>query len=478
MSQEPRLRVAPRASRTFGDLAADLAADYGLTPDPWQRLVLDDWLADVAGSWASLTCGLSVPRQNGKNALIEIRELFGTVGRGEKVLHTAHEVKTARKAFKRLQHFFGTKPDDPGAKFPELNALVAEVRNVNGQEAVVLKNGGSVEIVARSKNSARGFTVDVLVMDEAQELSDDDLEALMPTTSSAPLGNPQWIFTGTPPGPRANGEVFIRVRDEALQGKSRRLAWHEWSVQAEEGRPVDLDDRDSWRQVNPALITGRLQMAVVEGERSRFSDAGFGRERLGMWDEAISKAVIDPLEWAAHADAGSQVLDPVAIALDVAPLNTTASLSVAGAREDGRRHVEVVKNQRGTGWVVDALTKLNETDPCIVLLDPAGAAGALLPDIEAAGITVHKVNAREMAQACVGFHNAFTEGDAVHIDQPVLTTALSGAGKRDLAGLFAWTRRDPNVDITPLVSVTLALWGFAHAAALPKPKQPSAAFAF
>jgi hypothetical protein len=65
-----------------------------------------------------------VPRQNGKNALIEVRELFGMVGRGEKFLHTAHEVKTARKAFKRLQHFFGTKPDDPGAKFPELNALV------------------------------------------------------------------------------------------------------------------------------------------------------------------------------------------------------------------------------------------------------------------------------------------------------------------------------------------------------------------
>jgi len=73
--------------------------------------VLDDWLAEKSGRWASLTCGLSLPRQNGKNALIEVRELFGMVGRGEKFLHTAHEVKTARKAFKRLQHFFGTRPD-------------------------------------------------------------------------------------------------------------------------------------------------------------------------------------------------------------------------------------------------------------------------------------------------------------------------------------------------------------------------------
>jgi hypothetical protein len=211
-------------------------------------------------------------------------------------------------------------------------------------------------------------------MDEAQEMSEEDLEALMPTTSAAPKKNPQWIFTGTPPGPNANGEIFTRVRREALAGGSKRLSWHEWSMH-------------------------------------------------------------------------------------------------------GRQHVEVIKNQRGVGWVVDALVKFNANAPCIILLDPAGAAGGLLPDLEAAGLTVHKTNAREMAQACVGFHHAFTEGDAVHLEQPILTTALAGAGKRDLAGLFAWTRRDPNTDITPLVSATLALWGFAHSAAQPK-KKPAKVYAF
>lgn len=467
-SQAPRLRLAPRAVKTYGDLAADFAADYGLKPDPWQQLILDDWLAESKGRWASLTCGLSVPRQNGKNAALEVRELFGMVGRGEKILHTAHQVKTAQKHFRRLKHFFGKKVDDPGANFPELNALVTEIRNVNGQEAIILANGGSVEIVARSQGSGRGFTVDVLVCDEAQDMSDDDLEAVMPATSSAPLGNPQWIFTGTPPGPKANGEVFIRVRDEALAGKAKRLTWHEWSVEVRDGEEIDLDDRTLWHAVNPALVSGRLQMDVVEGERARFSADGFARERLGMWDKAVSKAVIDSVVWRNHGDAESQVLDPVAIALDVAPMNATASLAVAGERADGRKHVEVVKNQRGTAWVVDALVKLNENDPCIIALDPAGGAGALLPAIEAAGLEVHKVSAREMAQACVGFHQAFTEGDAVHIEQPILTAALGAASKRDLAGLFAWNRKDANTDITPLVSATLALWAFAHAAARPK----------
>ena len=38
----------------------------------------------------------------------------------------------------------------------------------------------------------------VLVLDEAQHLDDDELEAIRSAVSSAPLGNPQVIYTGTP----------------------------------------------------------------------------------------------------------------------------------------------------------------------------------------------------------------------------------------------------------------------------------------
>ena len=115
---------------------------------------------------------------------------------GEKFLHTAHEVKTARKAFLRIASFF-----ENARQYPELVALVKEIRKTNGQEAIVLSNGGSCEFIARSKGSGRGFTVDVLVCDEAQDLTDEELAALLPTISAAPLGNPQVIFTGTPPDP-------------------------------------------------------------------------------------------------------------------------------------------------------------------------------------------------------------------------------------------------------------------------------------
>lgn len=474
VSQEPRLHVAPRAAKTFGDLAGDLAADYGLTPDPWQRIVLDDWLAvDRVGMWTALTCGLSVPRQNGKNALLEVRELFGMVGRGEKILHTAHEVKTARKAFKRLQHFFGTKPEDPGAKFPELNALVAEVRNVNGQEAVVLKNGGSVEIVARSKNSARGFTVDVLVMDEAQEMTDDDLEALMPTTSSAPLGNPQWIYTGTPPGPRANGDVFTRTRNDAL-GKPKRLAWHEWSADS----AVDLDDETEWRRANPALINGRLQFEVIEGERSRFSDDGFARERLGMWAASLSQYVIDSQSWAAVADETSQAVDRLALAVDVSPDRTVGSVSLAGQRADGSWHVELDEQRNGVGWLAHYVTERCERNPIrTVVIDGASPAASIVDDLRQRGVNVTTTNAREMAGACGQLYDGVMDAWLHHIDQPQLNLALSVARKRPLGDAWAWNRKSAASDITPLVAATLALWG-AQSSTVTQPKQPSAVYAF
>lgn len=452
MNQAPRVHERPRAAKTYGDLAADLASDYGLTPDPWQQIVLDDWLAVKAGRWASLTCGLSVPRQNGKNALIEVRELFGMVGRGEKFLHTAHEVKTARKAFKRLQHFFGTQKGDPGAKFPELNALVTEVRNVNGQEAIYLSNGGSVEVVARSKNSARGFTVDVLVMDEAQEMSEDDLEALMPTTSSAPLGDPQWIFTGTPPGPSANGEIFARVRDEAMSGKAVRLAWHEWSADLEAG----LDDRDEWRKVNPALINGRLQFEVIEGERARFSAEGFARERLGIWDSRAATAVFGAGRW--EACAGEEVKGLPLGALSVAADRDLTRFGVVGAALDGDvTQVKPLFLGPSSSEAVEFVAGLHDAHGAPVAIDGRGPAAALIPDLERAGVNVVTLKTPDVLDACSGVFTAVSEKALRHANYPDLNAAVDSARKRDVGDRWAWGRKGDD-HVVQLEAATFAHW--------------------
>lgn len=460
-NQRPTLHIAPEASESFGDLAATFASDYGLTPDPWQQLVLDDWLAELGGRYAALTCGCAVARQNGKNGILEIRELFGMVGRGEKILHTAHEVKTARKAFKRLQHFFGRRVDDPGAKFPELNALVTELRNVNGQEAIFLRNGGSVEIAARSQGSARGWTVDVLVMDEAQDLSDDDLEALMPTTSSAPLGNPQWIFTGTPPGPRANGEVFTRTRMDALKDRSHRLAWHEWSLDAPDLDAVDLDDRDLWYRTNPAL-GGRLQLDVIEGERSRFSPEGFARERLGWWAPAgAGGGAIDPLKWASLVGETPPRGESVVFALDVAPDHSTATLAAAWLLPDGSKWLQLADHRPGVEWVPERCADLVGAWHGRVLVEKTGTAAFLLPKLPAAD----EVPRRFYADACSTLEADVTAGAFRHGNQPELNASVAVArwSSSGDAGQRVLSRKDPRV--SPLVAAAIALHALTAAPA-------------
>lgn len=443
-------------------------------PDEWQRFVLDDWLAQHRGKWSALTCGLAVPRQNGKNALLEVREIFGMVGLGERILHTAHEVKTAQKHFRRLKHFFGNSKNDPGARYPELNALVETVRSVNGQEAIILTNGGSVEVIARSKSSGRGFTVDVLVMDEAQEMQEDALEALMPTTSAAPLGNPQWIFTGTPPGPSASGEVFSRVRREALSGSSSRLAWHEWSPPD----AFDLDDRALWRMTNPGLDSGRLQIAVIEGERARFSDDGFARERLGKWAsvDGSSRAISEP-EWSATGvdEAPTEGLRVFTVAFNI----DGSRLAMAGGiRHDSGVHVELLDAAdgdiaSGLGALADWLAARWRKTAQIVLCGAAGAPvlAQLLKDRKVPDAVVKIASTQEYTTSCSSTLDA-VRGSAKALRDGLVPefTHLSSEGQAQLdgsvavcdkklrgaSGAWGWSPTTPDGDETPIEAVSLA----------------------
>ena len=279
--QEPSFSVVPRHSGSEGPLACDLAAGYDMPPDPWQRKVMEGWLATLkSGKWAAGDVGISVPRQNGKNGILEFCELYMAAILGLKILHTAHEVKTCRKHFMRMKHYF-----ENSRKYPELAAIVQSIRSTNGQEAIYLTNGGSIESIARSKSSGRGFTVDVIVCDEAQELTDEQMEAMQPAISSAPSGNPMTIYAGTPTPPTSPGTVFARLRKEAHSGKSRRLCWFEWGVK-EIG---DVEDRKRWEATNPSLGI-RLLPSVIESEVKKFSPDGFARERLGWWDETADRS--------------------------------------------------------------------------------------------------------------------------------------------------------------------------------------------
>lgn len=447
--RRPRVRRAPRAVTNDVDDAAFLASSYGLTPDDWQEDVLESWLGRRRdGRWSAASCGVAVPRQNGKNALIEIRELFGMVMLGERFLHTAHEVKTARKAFIRISSFF-----ENVRQFPELAALVKEIRKTNGQEAVILTNGGAVEFIARSKGSGRGFTVDVLVCDEAQDLQAEEMAALLPTISAAPSGNPQLILAGTPPKiDGTKGEVFRTMRADGEANRDPRLAWSDFGVA--DGPMPDIEDRKLWFACNPAL-GNRLNVAEVERELAvlKSSPEDFAAERLGWWGDPArsSQSAFGPGAWERCADEDApQVPDVLGVAVSLDRSHT--SIGAAGMFDD-RVIVGEVKRDTGVGWAVAELKRIQAERGCKVAVDPAGPTKDLIVALRAAGVEVIEVR---LPDACASIFDAANEDRLRHPNHHELNQAVTGAAKRDVGDLWAWARKKSTSDISMLEAVTVA----------------------
>lgn len=443
--QRPRVSsVPPHTSTDDGTAAVELARSAGLVLDDWQAWVVEQSLAQRAGSWAAFEVAVVVPRQNGKGVLLECRELAGLFVLGEQmILHSAHEFKTAAEAFRRVLALV-TNTDD-------LRRQVKKVRTSHGEEGIELLSGARLRFVARSTGSGRGFTGDCVILDEAYNLTSDSMAALLPTLSARP--DPQ-LWYASSAGMEAS-EQLRRVRERGTAGGDPSLAYFEWSADPDS----QLDDRDAWADANPALGI-RISPEFVTRERAALAEAEFARERLGIWDDARRDHVIDPGAWAQAMDSTSSALDPVAFAVDVTPDRRHSSIAMCGARRDGLLHVELVENRSGTSWVVERLNELVERwRPVGAVLDPGGAAGSLIPELESTGVVLNLVSGREMAQACGAFFDDVTGGRLRHIGQPLVAAALAAARKRPVGDAWAWHRRDAT-DISPLVAVTLARHGF------------------
>src|SRR5699024_4769006 len=107
--------------------------------------------------------------------------------------------------------------------------------------------------------------------------------------------------------------VLERLRQRGAE-KSPALAYFEWSADPES----DFDDRGVWAQANPALGI-RLRPEFIQAEREAMDEVSFGRERLGIWDDQSTLAVIPAEAWdECRVDGSSRIEDPVAVAIDVA----------------------------------------------------------------------------------------------------------------------------------------------------------------
>jgi phage terminase large subunit-like protein len=455
-AQHPRVESVPPYVSSSGVEAVELCAAFGIHLDPWQQIVLEGALGeDAAGNWSAFEVGVVVPRQNGKGEILLARQLAGLFLLGEQlIMHSAHEYKTAAEAFLRIKNVIENSD--------ELRKACKRPRTSHGEEGIELLNGNRLRFVARSKGSGRGFSGDCVILDEAYELGPEQMAAMLPTLSARP--NPQ-LWYASSAGMESSSQLQ-QVRARGIKGDSPGLAYFEWSADPR----AEPDDREAWAQANPALGI-RISETFIERERDAMPDVEFKRERLGIWDDAATSAVIPFDVWNEEIDRTSQPLDPVTFAVDIAPDRSASSIGLAGRRADGLWHVELVKNALGTAWIVDDLISMRRWSQLPVRIDRGSAAASLVPTLLEAGVEVQTIGTTEYAQACGGFYDAAIAGRVRHIDQTPLTAAVQGARKRPLLDAWAWNRKDATTDITPLVACTLALHGHAETVAV-RPSSP------
>lgn len=325
-----------------------------------------------------------------------------------------------------------------------------------------------------------------VVYDEAMFLSDEQIGASMPTMSA--VANPQMIYTASAGYHDSVQLAMVRRRilkhDPSLMGAEWSVSPHNDLCPRDEvlgrktnryvicGKHDDRDDPRSWARANPAFGT-RISYEHVEKEFKSMSMAAFDRERLGIGDwpeEEESWLVISEEAWekCALPDPGGAVR-PLAFAVDVDPEMKASTISAAWQRpEPGGGYRTVLEIPRGCshegmGWVVPRLVELRrEWRPIAICFPKNGPAAGLADAAENAGLEVVRATSGDEAEAFAQMVNAIKNRQVAHLGReqaPALWSAIASAETRQVGdGGRAWSRKDSESDITPIVSATLACW--------------------
>lgn len=461
LSEFARHVVAPAGIVSTGWPAVSAkCADLGVRFRPWQVPVGKLILAKRAdGKYAATVggTGLSIPRQVGKTFLVgAIIFALCLLRPNLTVIWTAHRLRTAEETFKKMRGFARRKKIAPHILRTVLGS---------GEGAIEFRNGSRILFGARERGFGRGFDeVDVLIFDEAQILTDNALDDMVPATNQSrqDTGALQ-LYMGTPPKPENPSEVFTRMRSEALSGEDDDTAWVEMG--ADPGytptpapRPLSDEDLRQIAKANPSFPDDTPLEAIMR-MRKKLGPESFVREGMGVWDEEDSDRVL-PNWGSLKVSRTSQIVGAVAIGVDVSPDRRFASVAVAGVTDVGRMQVEVVASGAGLGWVPSVLTELVlANDPVALVIDRASAAAAFQTTLEAEGIEPTMTTTAELGQACGGFYDDAEAGLLAHLDDPALNAAVAAADTRKLGDAWAWNRRG-KAQITPLVAATLARYGY------------------
>lgn len=477
-NQSPTFSVIGDYSYSFGGEVVEMfEEDGGATFFPSQAMELNTMLArNKDGSPATLTIGISRPRQNGKSYAARFYAIYMGVFEHRNVLYSAHHSTTTNKMFRAMCDLF-----ESPEKFPEFANDVKHISHVRGYEGIYFKSwaddegkihdGGCIEFATRTNSGARGGTYSVIVIDEAQELTADQQEAMLPVMSAASDVSdkskmPQQIYIGTPPSPSCRGTVFREMHEKAHSPEPGGAWWLEWSIESDNIREtIQTEDQalEFAYETNPAMGY-RIAEKTVLNEFENMSIDGFARERLGWWSKTAAKKEDPAIPADVWKDAMSHEPKPngkTAYGIKFTADGAEVILCGAVVPEDGKARISIIERQptgRGTGWLADWLNQRYKA-ACCVVIDGRNGADVLvdkISDVWRMKGTVIRPTARDMVAAVGTLTDALNERTVTwYAGQDDLNDSALTSVKRQIGGGYGFGGENP----APIEAAALALYG-------------------
>ncbi|KMM45604.1 hypothetical protein CWIS_09695 [Cellulomonas sp. A375-1] len=408
-------------------------------------------------------CALTMPRRSGKTDGLWALIVGRCVSRPDyRAAFSAQSGKMGRKRFLAMAVML--ERWDPCPRPTQRTSGCSRdhvhyrIYRSNGGERIEWANGSTLDVNPPDPESYRGDAYDLVVLDEGQETTDDEiadelLGGINPTQDTLP--DAQLIVAGTAGKQRAG-----LLWGSLVKGREGKWAIVEYAAPDH----ADPTDEATWLAAHPGLGT----LTTLEVIRENFDDLSlidFQREYLGQWPADATVSAIDPQAWEAARLALTEFVRParIGLAFDVAPDGSCAALACAWRDESGVAWVEVLAFEAGVAWLpAKAHTVARESraqlayDVIGANTNPAEAVHRKRPAVRLAPMGLKDVQGA--AQRVV---SDLAEGRLRHPDQKDLNLAAEGAGWRSVGESGrAFGHKASAHPIVPLTAGALALWAY------------------
>jgi len=343
---KPRIHTPLLKGKTKGDEVIEFAKRLGEPLMPWQELIVKDFFTvDSKDKFIRRSGLLLVARQSGKSHLGRIMclaHLF--LFKSPRVLIASSNRAMALVSFREMAYVI------EGNEW--LNCQIKAIRHANGTESIELLpefGGGRLDVVAATRDGARGRTSWFTWGDELREWSQEAVTAITPTTRATD-GQTFWTSNA--------GDAFSiplnNLKERASENAPKTFGYYEYS--APNMLKFDTNSKAFWdgvAQANPALGI-RVSREAIEESLSTSSHDEIMTELLCLWVSSL-QSPFPPNSIEDCSDATLQMSEGAytVFAFDVSPSKRHASLSAGQILPDGRIGVGVLQEWSSEVGVVD-----------------------------------------------------------------------------------------------------------------------------